>query len=124
MSGAGGTGCCVAGGCPPPGGPDPPPPPPDGPEPPPPGGPDPPPLPGSPGFFFCWNACCIAAAIFCDWVSAVSYVAIVVVICSVVMVIVLSGNFVVEVKGLVFNVGSIGACRICWSTVGSSVSLS
>ena len=54
----------------------------------------------------------------------VSYVAMVAVACSVVVVIVFSGSFVVEVNRLFFNVGSIGACHICWSTVGSSVSLS
>ena len=43
----------------------------------------------------------------------VSYVAIVAVACSVVVVIVFSGSFMVEVSGLVFSVGSIGACQIC-----------
>ena len=42
-----------------------------------------------------------------------SYVAMVAVVCSVVVVIMLSGNFIVEVSGLVFSVGSIGACQIC-----------
>ena len=68
----------------------------------------------------------MAAAIFCNCVGAVSYVAMVAVACSVVvvMVIVFSGSFVVKANGLFFNVGSIGVCQICWSTVGSAASLS
>ena len=124
MSAAGGTGCCAAGGCPPSGGPPsggPDPPPLGGPNPPPPGGPNP-----SPGFF-CLNAHCMAEAIFCDWDwvgTAVLKVIVVAGASSVVVVIVPSGNFVVAVSGLVFKMGSIGVCQICWSMVGSSVSLS
>ena len=35
------------------------------------------------------------------------------VVCSVVIVIVLLGNFAIIISGLVFKVGSIGACQIC-----------
>ena len=35
------------------------------------------------------------------------------VVCSVVVVIVLSGNFTVIISGLVFKVGLISACQIC-----------
>ena len=53
----------------------------------------------------------------------VSKVAMVAVVSCVVVVIVPSGSFVVVINRLVFKTGSIGVHRICWSTVGSSVSV-
>ena len=66
----------------------------------------------------------MAEAIFCDWVWVVAYVDIVAVVSSIVVVTAFSGSFVVEVNRLFFNVRSIGVYQICWSTMGSSVSLS
>ena len=125
-SGAGGTSCCAFWGCPPPGGPDPPPggpdPPPGGPDPPP-GGPDPPP--SGPGLFLCWNALCMAEVSLCDWVGAPSgWDVVAMVVSSVMVIIVCNGRLVVKVSGLVFNMGLISVCLICWLTVGSLVLLS
>ena len=46
------------------------------------------------------------------------------VVSSVMVIIVCDGRLDVKVSGLVFNTGLISVCLICWSTVGSSVSLS
>ena len=114
------TGCWGTWGCPPLlGCPGPPPPPPS------PGGPDPPPLPGGLGTFH--FTFCIALAILCCRVGAglkadVLVVVIVAVVVCVVMAAELAvGRLLIEVNGLVHNVGSIGVCLIYWSTVSSPV---